>query len=275
MREGREKSEWLQFCGCALAMAAVIVVLFFLTLPSLEAFTQWEDDAGWIRDSALSALSWDAVRTAFTCAIEGQYIPTVWLSFLFDRMLFGVGAFWYHLHSLMGHITSSIVLMACYRLLGMRMRLAFVCALIWAVLPPQLANAAGIATRTTIARNLFSFIALTLFVAAYNKPRRWRWDCVCACVGFLAAGASVQCMLLPIMMFAAVLWQCNGTVKTRVTAALKHGALAIFLVLLTYPYALYVTTLNAPTGINCALFHSFILCAIGLALTRMTRKKTL
>jgi hypothetical protein len=275
MPEATAKSELRQFGYSAIALAVVIAIAVGFAIPDLSRFAQWGDGDAWLRDGVLSEPAWHALKSAFCITTDGQFIPTALLSFLFDRMLFGTTAFFYHLHSLFGHITGSIVLMAFYRVLGMKLRWSFAMAALWALLPPQLANAFGIATRITVARNLFSFLALLIFAYAFHKPQRWRWALACGAAGLIAAGASVQCLLLPILMFIAAFYQSNGTLKARFEQVLRQGAPALFLVVLAQLAIQYVTTLHAPAGLSCSLFHSFICGFLGIVLTRMTAHKTL
>src|SRR5438034_1955422 len=146
--------------------AAIFVGLAALTLAAFwpvlhNGFISF-DDTAYVTENGrvLAGLNWDNVAWAFGTGYFGNWHPVTWLSHMLDVQLFELDAGLHHLHSLLLHTGSAVLLfLALKRMSGATWPSAFVAAL-FAVHPLRVESVAWIAERKDVLSVFFGLLSL-------------------------------------------------------------------------------------------------------------------
>ncbi|MFC7526950.1 hypothetical protein ACFQRK_23540 [Parapedobacter sp. GCM10030251] len=160
------------------------------------------------------SLQWGNVTYYFTHFYTGQYSPVNTLYYSVIYRFFSLEPFWFHLFSLILHISNAVlVFVFIKRLLSVQdIRLpqklvednkvhliAFATALLFAVHPIQVESVAWISASKNLLYTFFSLLALLQYIS-YASTRRW-WAYLLVLVLYLLAfGSKEQAVILPVSM---------------------------------------------------------------------------
>jgi hypothetical protein len=88
---------WLVPLACALVTLAV----FWPVLDN--QFVDWDDDINFVNNPEFRGLGWANLRFMLTTTLMGHWIPTTWITFGADYLLWGMNPRGYHLTNLLLH----------------------------------------------------------------------------------------------------------------------------------------------------------------------------
>lgn len=183
------KKAW-PFLAPALALAA--------TAPSLRGgFLNW-DDAGNIVDNPWLATPY-ALYEAFASTHYGHFQPLTWFSWMFDRQLWGLNPFGFHLSNWLLHGLAAFLLFKLLEALAEDARAAALAAALWAAHPLRVEPVAWVTERRELLATLFLLWSAWLYV---------RGKLNAALLAFVAAClAKVTATVFPFALLAHDLWK--------------------------------------------------------------------
>jgi len=124
------------------------------------------DDNGYITENARvqGGLTLEDIAWAFKTTDQCFWHPLVWLSYFFDRSIFGTGPVGFHVTSLFLHILNTILLfLLLQKMTSSTWRSAFV-AFLFAVHPLHVESVAWISQRKDVLSTLFGLLAIYAYV---------------------------------------------------------------------------------------------------------------
>jgi tetratricopeptide (TPR) repeat protein len=187
-----------------LEVCLIILIATLAYFPALHAGFIWDDDWYLTNNPLLTAP--DGLRRIwFSLESPSQYFPLVYTSFRFERALWGLNPFPYHLVNLILHIANALLL---WRLLA-RLAIpgAWLAAGIFALHPVQVESVAWITERKNVLMGFFFLLTLLAWAAFVNNQtaRRWRFYWLALLVCALALfSKSTACTLPPALLL--ILW---------------------------------------------------------------------
>jgi tetratricopeptide (TPR) repeat protein len=215
----------------------IVLVVFLAYLPALRAGFIWDDDAYVTNNSTLHDLG-GLRRIWFEVGAVPQYYPMVHTTFWLEYHLWGLHPVGYHLINVLLHATAAILLWQV--LLRLRIRGAWLAAVLFALHPVCVESVAWITERKNVLSAVFYFtaaLAYRRFVALEEPggPNRlhWYWY-LGALVLFLAAllSKTVTCSL-PAALLLVCWWKKGRVQKGEILPLLPFFALGLGLGLMT------------------------------------------
>jgi tetratricopeptide (TPR) repeat protein len=192
-----------------LACALVTLASFWPVLDN--QFVDWDDDINFVNNPEFRGLGWANLRFMLTTTLMGHWIPTTWITFGADYLLWGMNPRGYHLTNLLLHAAAAVaVYFVALRLLRatvaggeQALRLgALAAALFFAIHPLRVESVAWVTER----RDVLSGLWFALTVLAYLKAadatgtrRRW-WLAGSVAAYALAATSKAIVMTLPAVL---------------------------------------------------------------------------
>ncbi len=165
------------------------------------------DDAGYIYDNrhVLKGLSIEGVGWAFTTTQQANWHPLTWLSLMLDAEIAGRNAGLYHVHNLLLHLASTLLLFGLlYRMTGAVWRSAFVAAL-FAVHPLHVESVAWVSERKDVLSTVFWMLTTWAYLSYVRRPRAVSYA---AMILVYALGLMAKPMLvsLPVVLLILDYW---------------------------------------------------------------------
>ena len=160
----RRQAAWLAFL-----LAGLTLVLF----GQARGFGYISlDDFVYVSENPMlsEGLTWEGVRQAFTTVHEQWWLPMLWISYMADIEVFGIGPQGHHLVNVLLHAANvGLLFWVLFRMTGSRWRSFFVAAL-FAWHPTRVEAVAWIAARKDVLSGLFFMLALLAYVRHVEKP---------------------------------------------------------------------------------------------------------
>lgn len=210
----------------------VVCLVYANTLPN--AFTNWDDVDLIVNNEQIRSLAPAKLAAMFDFSRGGTYQPIRVLSYAIDFRFWELNPVGYHIHNILLHALSAVMLFFLLRKLLPRVAgsehyadrdihwVAFATALLFAVHPVCVESVAWLSGRKYVLVAFFSFACLYLFVTGYQTPILARWQLYVACVGLAVLallsspfGAALPLMLLVVVFVTAPIGRFWQTVKTR------------------------------------------------------------
>jgi len=188
----------------AFLLAALTVAVFRQTL--WYDFTNY-DDSRYVRDNphVRAGLTSESVRWALTTDYESTWGPVVWLSYLADRAMFGMGPRGFHRTNVLLHVANVLLLfLVLRRMTGSVWRSGFVAAL-FAIHPLHVESVAWIAERKDVLSGLFWMLAMLAYVSYAERPSGKRYGLV-ALAFALGLMAKPMLVTLPLALLLLDYW---------------------------------------------------------------------
>lgn len=133
-----------------------------------NGFTNWDDPATVVHNTAIRRLDPQALAAIFTNVKERSYMPLAHVSYAIDHALSGLRPSTFHATNLILHGANTLLVYACLAAIGAAPLAAFIAALIFGVHPVQVEAVAWVSGRSTL---LYAFFFLASFLA-YEKARK-------------------------------------------------------------------------------------------------------
>jgi protein O-mannosyl-transferase len=207
-----------------------------------NAFTNWDDVALIVTNERIRSLSPAHVAVMFDFSRGGTYQPIRELSYAIDFRFWELNPVGYHIHNILLHALSAVILFFLLRKLLPRVSgsehyadrdihwVAFVTALLFAVHPVCVESVTWLSGRKYVLVAFFSFACLFLFVTGDQTRVLPRWLRYGACVGLAVLallsspfGAALPLMLLVVVFVTAPTGRFWQTVKARWQFLLVFG----------------------------------------------------
>ena len=181
--DGILRTEWRTLLW--MAIVALATVLTFHEGMNYELLSDW-DDVSFVVINPHITLSWKNFFFYLLHPFQDLFSPLPMWSLMVDRALWGVKPLGYHLHNLLLHILAAWTLMAMLRKMGIRLALAGLGALLWALNPQKVESVIWISERKDVLCGLFAFLSMWLFL-----EHRWGWCALCTVLAIFAKPAAL------------------------------------------------------------------------------------
>jgi tetratricopeptide (TPR) repeat protein len=199
---GDTKKRW----GLAVVLAVLTVLVY---LPAMQGGFLWDDDQFLTENPLVWAA--DGLWRMWLPTAEHEYYPVTWLSFWLEWRLWGAETTGYHVTNVLLHVLGALFVWQVLE--ALRVRGAWLAALVFAVHPVGVESVAWISER----KNVLSLVFYALTVLAYLRferdgARRWyRWALVSFVLALLSKTSGV---MLPFVLLLGAWWQ-RGTIDRR------------------------------------------------------------
>jgi len=190
-------------------------LLVFLPVVHNE-FVNYDDDVYITQNRFLQdGLSLHNVRWAFTTTYYGIYHPVAWLSHMVDIQLFGMNPLGHHLHSLLIHTATALLLFHLLRRMTGRTLPSALAAALFAIHPLQVQSVVWAAERKNLLAALFWVLATWCYHRYAQRPSPARY-LLTAAVYLLGLLAKASLVMFPFVLLALDWWPLRRvTIRTR------------------------------------------------------------
>ncbi|MFZ3374907.1 MAG: tetratricopeptide repeat protein [Chthoniobacterales bacterium] len=212
----------------SLEVCLIILIATLAYFPALHAGFIWDDDWYLTNNPLLTAP--DGLRRIwFSLESPSQYFPLVYTSFRFERALWGLNPFPYHLVNLILHIANALLL---WRLLA-RLAIpgAWLAAGIFALHPVQVESVAWITERKNVLMGFFFLLTLLAWAAFVNNQtaRRWRFYWLALLLYALALFSKSTACTLPAALLLILWLQKKPIDRERVIQVIPFAYFALLM----------------------------------------------
>jgi tetratricopeptide (TPR) repeat protein len=156
----------------------LFLAAFALFAPSIRYALVSLDDSLFIVNNPIvyEGFSWSALGRAFTAlhADHCMYTPLLWVSYLFDSLLFHASPFnpWgFHLTNVLLHAANAVLLYFILLSAVRRPWLAFFAAAFWALHPLRVESVAWVTERKDTLSTFFAFASILFYLKAWGRGR--------------------------------------------------------------------------------------------------------
>ena len=193
-------------------LAAILAFVAFV--PALRAgFVNWDDEAGFLTNTAYRGLGWAEIRWAFTTTLLGHWSPLAWMTWSLNYVAGGLEPWGYHLGNLLIHSACVVLVwLVARRLLAVASEEssssrtivagATLAALVWGLHPLHAEAVAWTSARRDLLCGLFYLLAVLAYLrgvaGAAVIERRW-WGLSLAAFAAALSSKSIA-MTLPLSL---------------------------------------------------------------------------
>jgi protein O-mannosyl-transferase len=194
-------------------ISAGLVLLIAAAFEPLRhnGFTVY-DDNDYIRENTYvkSGLTWQSVTWAFTSGRASNWHPLTWLSHMVDIELFGLNPLGHHLHNLLLHTASTVLLFwLLYIMTGSVWPSAFT-AMVFGIHPLRVESVAWAAERKDVLCMLFFMLTVAAYLYYVKRGSIGRYMLVMLCFA-LGLMAKPMLVTLPIVLLLLDIWPLKRT----------------------------------------------------------------
>ena len=153
-------------------------------------------------------ITWENIVWAMTSGFEGNWQPVTWIWHMLDYQLFGLNPAGHHLHNVVLHLLSSILLyLLLRRMTGREGPSAFV-GMIFALHPLHVESVAWVCQRKDVLSALFGFLTIGAYTSYVASPGFKRYIVVlfCFALGLMSKPIIVT---LPFVLLLLDYWPLN------------------------------------------------------------------
>lgn len=196
-----------------------ICVLILLVLIAFEPVRHNDfidyDDPDYITQNPhiQSGFSLSSIRWAFTAGHSSNWHPLTWLSHLLDVQLFGLNPLGHHLHNVVLHAISVILLFGMLRYMLSASWISFFIAAAFGLHPLRVESVAWASERKDVLSVLLFMLTLVSYLYYTHRGGRWRYLLVLFCYS-LGLMAKPMLVTLPILLLLLDGWPLQRLQKT-------------------------------------------------------------
>ncbi|MGA2139970.1 MAG: tetratricopeptide repeat protein [Verrucomicrobiia bacterium] len=185
---------WLQALG-------LVLVTFLAYQPVWHAGFIWDDDDHLTANPAMTAP--DGLRMIWSSLAVSRYYPLTLTTFWVQRQLWGLNPLPYHLVNVALHSINAVLIFLLLRRL--RVRAAWLAAMLWAVHPVNVESVAWITELKNTQSGVFFFLALLCFLRFETEGGRHWYSRALLC-GLAALLSKPSTVVLPLALLLCVWW---------------------------------------------------------------------
>ncbi|HAH33091.1 MAG TPA: hypothetical protein DCL44_12335 [Elusimicrobia bacterium] len=150
-----------------LILSAILLLTIIVFSDSLKnsILTCWDDNQYITDNIAIRGLAFENIRTFFSKAYVGCYLPLTMLTYAFDYRLFGLNPASFHFTNLFIHLLNVILVFIFIQKLAGEKKISTIAALIFAIHPMHVESVAWLSERKDV---LYSFFFLSSLICYLN-----------------------------------------------------------------------------------------------------------
>lgn len=234
------KREWL-------VLLAIAVITLAVYLPSLSFGFVYDDHAQIVETTQLNSVRMipryftGHVWAWKTPGVQGPYYRPVFLLWLLmNQLLFGLDATWWHLMSVLTHVTATVLVYALAKRLTRDYWIAAVSALLFGLHPVHVESVDWV---SGITDPLVTVLLVSSFLCYLNGSRNWR---LLSLVAYIAALLEKEvAVVLPALIFAYEWLFANQSTERQAARVTRAAKASVPYVLVTLIYL----------GVRVAVLH--------------------
>lgn len=159
----------------------------------------WDDDAYVFNNQALSGLSFFNIKLAFTNSYVGNYAPIHILSYMLDKILWGMNPHGYHLSNIIIHAANGLIFYLLLVKWSENRLWSFAAAFLFLVHPVQVETVAWVSQRKNLLAMFFCLIAFAAW-QKYRDQKSLPWYVASLIAFLLAILAKVVAVIFPVII---------------------------------------------------------------------------
>jgi tetratricopeptide (TPR) repeat protein len=164
-----------------------------------NGWTRWDDDV-YVTDNPLIRDLPARLGDLLSTPVAGNFHPVTMLSLALDHGLAGLSAAAYHRTNLILHLLDTLLVFVFVLLLsGQRIRVAFVCALLFGIHPMHVESVAWVSERKDVLYALFFLGGLSAYVRYVDSGRR-SWMVTCFALFLLSVLSKPAAVVFPVVL---------------------------------------------------------------------------
>jgi tetratricopeptide (TPR) repeat protein len=153
----------------AAVVAAITLAVFWPAIGN--QFVNWDDDKNFLNNPYFRGLTLSHLRWMFTTSLLGHYHPFTWITLGLDYVLWGMNPAGYHLTNILLHAANAVLLyLIALRLLGGRIWVAVLAALLFSVHPLRVESVAWVTERRDVLSGFFYLLSVLTYLRAQRPP---------------------------------------------------------------------------------------------------------
>jgi len=193
----------------------------------------WDDDAYVFNNQALAGFSFFNIKLAFTNSYVGNYAPVHILSYMMDKLCWGMNPNGYHLTNLIIHAANGLIFYLLLTKWSGKRLWAFAAAFLFLVHPVQVESVAWISQRKNLLAMFFFLIAFAAW-QKYRDQKSTPWYVASLFAFLLAILAKAVAVIFPIVVLLYDASYANTEKRWRLLKdKLPFVAIALLVGLLT------------------------------------------
>lgn len=214
-----------------LILFCVSFALYAKTL-SFEFLPSWDDGEYVVNNLYIRAFTAENLKTIFTGSFFLNYTPLQLLSYMAEYQSWGLDPAGYHLTNVVLHGANACLAYSLISRLVPGRKVAFVSALLFAVHPVNIENAAWISERKTLLSALFSMLAMICYID-YSRGRSKGRYLATAVFFVLALLSKPVAVVFPAVLVAYEL-TLGGGIRGKILPLLPLFAISVALSVITF-----------------------------------------
>ncbi len=189
----------LRILAAALLVLAVTSAAF---LPSLKnGFVNWDDHLYVTQNPAIRSLAPAAVGEIFSSFSVANYQPLTIFSYALDYHFSGEDPFGYHATNLVFHLFNALLVFGLVLLIGGRVWVACLTALLFGVHPLHVESVAWVSARKDVLYAFFFLAALICYVHYLRRPAARRYYYGALVLFLFSLLSKATAIILPLVLF--------------------------------------------------------------------------
>jgi len=210
-------------------LALVLVIATFVAyLPAMRAGFIWDDDDHLTANPAMTAPH--GLRMIWSSLTVSRYYPLTLTTFWLQRRLWGLNPLPYHVVNITLHALNGILFFLVLRRL--RVRAAWLAAMLWALHPVNVESAAWITELKNTQSGVFFFLAVLCFLR-FDAQERRGWYVLTLLCALAAMLSKPSTTVLPLVLLLCVWWNRGRWQRTDIARIIPLVGLALAMSALT------------------------------------------
>ena len=219
--------DWFERRPWVLPLVLVLVTVVVYQ-PTWRAGFIWDDDDHLTANTAVAASN--GLRMIWSSLAVSRYYPLTLTSFWVGRRLWGLDPLPYHLVNVALHAANGVLVFWLLRRL--RVRAAWLVAMLWAVHPVNVESVAWITELKNTQSGLFFFLAVLCFLRFEDRARP-HWYVLALLCGLAALLSKPSTVVLPMVLLLCVWWRRGTWRRTDIARIAPFFVLALGMSALT------------------------------------------
>ena len=153
------------------AIIGILITTLFVYYPSLtnQFITSWDDNHFVTENPAISAFTFQNIKTIFSSTLLNMYSPLTLFSLAIDHAFWGLKPFGYHLSNLIFHLLNTMLVFVVFKKLSHQSWVVLFVTALFALHPMHVESVAWISERKDVLYAFFYLLAIITYLKHLKK----------------------------------------------------------------------------------------------------------